>query len=101
MSAQKDFLLSNNPSESERSKVKYEVVKGRSIEKRKLKCRLRRLKATHSIINFIVLNATFGSPPSEDLTGQAIMNHQSNNQLIRISSVSFGKVIVEGKKIGG
>jgi hypothetical protein len=40
-------------------------------------------------------------PSFGELTGQAIMNHQSNNQLIRISSVSFGKVIVEGKKIGG
>jgi hypothetical protein len=38
---------------------------------------LRRLKATHSIINFILLNAAFGSPPSEDLTGQAIINRQS------------------------
>jgi hypothetical protein len=29
------------------------------------------------IINFTLLNAAFGSPPMEDLTGQAIDNHQS------------------------
>jgi hypothetical protein len=28
------------------------------------------------IINFTPLNAAFGSPPSQDLTGQAIINHK-------------------------
>jgi hypothetical protein len=32
------------------------------------------LVTTLSIINFTLLNAAFGSPPSEDLTGQAIIN---------------------------
>ena len=78
--------------------VESAVIGGRSIEKRRLKYRLRWLKATHSIINFTLLNAVFGSSPSEDLTRQEIINHQSNNQLFRIISGSSGKVMVGGKK---
>jgi hypothetical protein len=32
-----------------------------------------------SIINFTLLNAAFGSPPLEDLTGQAIINQKFKN----------------------
>jgi hypothetical protein len=34
-----------------------------------------------SINNFTLLNAAFGSPPLEDLTGQAIINQQSQRDL--------------------
>jgi hypothetical protein len=34
-------------------------------------------KGTPSIINFTLLNAAFGSPPLEDVTGQAIIAQQS------------------------
>jgi hypothetical protein len=37
-----------------------------------------RAKIFAHINNFTLLNAAFGSPPLEDLTGQAIINHQSN-----------------------
>jgi hypothetical protein len=69
--------------------VKYRKEK-RENKKRGIRAQRSRIEAQISFhtlcsllyaktINFILLNAAFGSPLSEDLAGQAIINHQSKS----------------------